>query len=43
MKLIEEGKLQPQTITLMKFENAAEAQDLLSGGGLNGKVVLEVN
>ena len=43
MKLLEEGKLIPQTITLMKFENAAEAQDKLSSGGLNGKVVLELN
>jgi NADPH:quinone reductase-like Zn-dependent oxidoreductase len=43
MKLLEDGKLIPQTITLMKLENAAEAQDKLSSGGLNGKVVLELN
>jgi len=43
MQLLAEGKLVPQTITVMKFENAAEAQDKLSSGGLNGKIVLEIN
>ena len=42
-KLVEEGKIKPQTITTMKLEDAAKAQDLLSSGGLNGKIVLEIN
>ena len=43
MQLIKEGKLKPQAITTMKLEDAAEAQDKLSSGGLNGKIVLEIN
>ena len=43
MQLIKESKLKPQAITTMKFENAAKAQDKLSSGGLNGKIVLEIN
>ena len=42
-KLVEEGKIKPQTITTLKLEQAAKAQDLLSKGGLNGKIVLEIN
>ena len=42
-QLIEEGKIKPQTITTLKLEEAAKAQDLLSSGGLNGKIVLEIN
>ena len=42
-QLVEQGKIKPQTITAMKLEAAAEAQDKLSSGGLNGKIVLEIN
>ena len=42
-KLVEEGKIKPHTITTMKLEDAAKAQDKLSLGGLNGKIVLEIN
>lgn len=42
-KLVEEGKIKPQFITAIKLEAAAEAQDLVSKGGINGKVVLEIN
>ena len=42
-QLVEEGKIKPQIITTMKLEQAAEAQDIVSKGGINGKVVLEIN
>ena len=42
-QLVEDGKIKPQHITALKFEEAAKAQDLLSKGGINGKVVLEIN
>ncbi|RYE26081.1 MAG: NADP-dependent oxidoreductase [Sphingobacteriaceae bacterium] len=42
-QLVEEGKIKPQSITAMKLEEAAQAQDLVSTGGINGKVVLEIN
>jgi NADPH:quinone reductase-like Zn-dependent oxidoreductase len=42
-QLVEEGKIKPQIITTMKLDEAAEAQDLLSKGGINGKIVLEIN
>jgi len=42
-KLVEEGKIKTQIAKIMKLEDAAQAQDLVSGGGLNGKVVLVVN
>lgn len=42
-KLVEAGKIKPQNITNMKLEDAAKAQDLLSKGGINGKIVLEIN
>ena len=42
-QLVEEGKIKPQLITAMKLEQAAEAQDIVSKGGINGKVVLEIN
>lgn len=42
-QLVEEGKIKTQPITTMKLEKAAEAQDLLSKGGINGKIVLEIN
>jgi len=43
MRLLGEGKLRPQLITVMKLETAAEAQGLVEKGGINGKVVLEIN
>ena len=42
-KLIEEGKIKPHVVKTMKLKDAAEAQELLVGGGLNGKIVLEVD
>lgn len=42
-KLVEDGKIKTQIAKVMKLEDAAHAQDLVSAGGLNGKVVLEVN
>ncbi|WP_428329506.1 NADP-dependent oxidoreductase [Mucilaginibacter sp.] len=42
-KMVEEGKIKIQIAKVFKLEDAAKAQDLLSAGGLNGKVVLEVN
>lgn len=42
-KLVEEGKIKPQITKVMKLEQAAEAQDLLTKGGINGKIVLEVS
>jgi len=41
-KLVEEGKIKTRIAKILKLEDAAEAQDLVSGGGVNGKVVLEV-
>jgi len=38
-----EGKIKAQIANTMKLEQAAEAQDLVSKGGVNGKVVLEMN
>jgi len=42
-KWIMEGKINPQITKTMKLEQAAEAQDLVSKGGVNGKVVLEID
>ena len=42
-QLVEQGKIKPQHITAMKLEKATEAQDIVSKGGINGKVVLEIN
>lgn len=41
-KLVEEGKIKTQIAKTLKLEDAAQAQDLVSGGGVNGKVVMEV-
>lgn len=41
--LIEQGKIKAQVARVMKLEEAAEAQDLISDGGVNGKIVLEIN
>ena len=42
-KLVEEGKIKTHIAKVMKLEDAAKAQDLVSAGGLNGKVVLVVS
>ena len=41
-QMVEDGKIKPQIAKVLKLEDAAEAQDLVSAGGLNGKVVLAV-
>lgn len=41
-KLVEEGKIRTQIAKVFKLEDAAQAQDLVSAGGVNGKVVLVV-
>ncbi|MDQ2718273.1 MAG: NADP-dependent oxidoreductase [Bacteroidota bacterium] len=41
-KMIEDGKIKSQIAKVMKLEDAARAQELVSRGGLNGKVVLEI-
>ena len=38
-----EGKIKAHVVKTMKLERAAEAQDFVSKGGVNGKVVLEIN
>jgi NADPH:quinone reductase-like Zn-dependent oxidoreductase len=43
MQLLKEGKIKPQLIKVMQFEEAAKAQDLLSKGGVNGKIILKIN
>jgi NADPH:quinone reductase-like Zn-dependent oxidoreductase len=42
-KLVEEGEIKVQIAATFKLEDAAKAQDLLSAGGVNGKVVLVVS
>jgi len=42
-KLVEAGKIKTQIAKIFKLEDAGKAQDLLSGGGVNGKVVLVVS
>ncbi len=42
LQLLKEGKLKPFVSKLFKLADAAEAQDYVSAGGVNGKVVLEV-
>ncbi len=41
-QLVEEGKIKIEIAKTLPLEQAAEAQDLLSKGGANGKIVLEV-
>jgi len=41
-KLVEEGKIKTQIAKTFKLEDAALAQDFVFGGGVNGKVVIEV-
>lgn len=40
--MVEENKIKPHIAKTLKLEDAALAQDLVSKGGLNGKIVLEV-
>ncbi len=42
-KLVEQGKIKTQIAKVVKLEDAAQAEDLVSAGGLNGKIVLEVD
>ncbi len=42
-ELVEQGRIKPHVAKILKLEQAAEAQDLVSNGGVNGKVVLEVS
>ncbi|HEV8083670.1 MAG TPA: NADP-dependent oxidoreductase [Chitinophagaceae bacterium] len=42
-KLVEEGKIKPHVVKTMKLKDAAEVQELVSKGGLNGKIVLEID
>ena len=41
--LVEEGKIKPQVVKTFKLENAAEAQEMLAAGVVNGKIVLEID
>lgn len=41
-KLVEEGKIKTTITKVMKLQDAAKAQDMASGGGVNGKLVLEI-
>jgi NADPH:quinone reductase-like Zn-dependent oxidoreductase len=43
LQLLEEGKIKTVISKVMKLEQAAQAQDVVSAGGVNGKVILEVN
>jgi NADPH:quinone reductase-like Zn-dependent oxidoreductase len=42
-ELIKQGKIKPQIVKVMKLEEAAEAQALVSAGGINGKIILDIN
>ncbi|MGN8068575.1 NADP-dependent oxidoreductase [Mucilaginibacter sp. 22184] len=41
-KLVEENKITPHIAKVLNLEAAAEAQDLVTAGGLNGKVILQI-
>lgn len=43
LALVQNGKLKPMVTKVFKLEEAAQAQDFLSKGGVNGKVVLTVD
>lgn len=43
LSMIVEGTLKPIVTKVFNLEQAAEAQDFLSAGGVNGKVVLKMN
>ncbi len=42
IQLLEQGKIKAIISKVMKLEDAAQAQDLVSAGGVNGKIVMEV-
>ncbi|MBN8880650.1 MAG: zinc-binding dehydrogenase [Sphingobacteriales bacterium] len=42
-ELIAQGEIEAQISKTMRLEQASEAQDLVSKGGANGKLVLEIN
>ena len=42
IELLQQGKLKPNISKIFALKEAAEAQDFVSAGGANGKVVLEV-
>ncbi len=43
IKLIEQGKIKPAISKVIKLEQAAQAQDLVAHGGVNGKIILEID
>ena len=43
LQLVKKGKLKPFVSKVFKLEDAAKAQDFVSAGGVNGKVVLTIN
>jgi NADPH:quinone reductase-like Zn-dependent oxidoreductase len=43
INLLEQGKIKASIAKTIELEQAAQAQDLVSAGGVNGKIVLEVN
>lgn len=43
LQLLNEGKLKPSVAKILPMNEAAEAQNLVSAGGINGKVVLTVD
>lgn len=43
LTLIKDGKLKPFVTKVFKLEEAAQAQNFLSNGGVNGKVVLKID
>lgn len=43
IRLVESGRLKPHLAKIMKLEQAAQAQDLLAKGGVNGKIALNIN
>ncbi len=43
VQLLEQGKIKAAISKVIKLEQAAQAQDLVSAGGVNGKIVLEIN
>lgn len=43
LSLVKEGKLKPFVSKVFNLEEAAQAQDYVSAGGVNGKVVLKIN
>lgn len=43
LALVSAGKLRPFVTKTFKLEEAAQAQDFIAAGGVNGKVVLQIN